>query len=214
MTNKILLVGGGGHCESVLDSLMGLGIYTDVGVVDNEKPLGSGIMGAPVVGRDDDLPALFAVGYRRAFVTIGSIGNTEPRTIIFELLEQLGFELPNIIDCTAIVSRNTALGAGIYIGKNALVNAGAKIGNGAIINTGAIVEHGCGVGNFVHIATGAILCGQVLVGERTHIGAGSVIRQGIKIGSGTTIGMGSVVLKDIGVNLVAYGNPCKAVEIK
>ncbi len=214
MNKKILLIGGGGHCESVLDSITELGIYTDAGIIDNEKPLGSLMAGVRVAGRDGDLPALFAAGFGTAFVTLGSIGDTGPRISLFEKLWQIGFETPNILDPTAVVSGNTVFGRGVYVGKNAVVNAGATIGSGVIINTGAIVEHGCTVGDYTHIATGAILCGQVLVGERTHIGAGSMVRQRVKIGSGTTIGMGSVVLKDIGDNLVAYGNPCKAVETK
>ncbi len=214
MNKKILLIGGGGHCESVLDSITELGTYTDIGIIDNEKPLGSLMAGGRLAGRDDDLPALFAAGFRTAFVTIGSTGNTGPRINIFKLLWQIGFETPNIIDASAVVSKNAEFATGIYVGKNAVVNAGATIGSGVIINTGAIVEHGSTVGDYTHIATGAILCGQVVVGEGTHIGAGSVIRQRVNIGSDTTIGMGSVVLKDIGSNLLAYGNPCKAVETK
>ena len=214
MNKKILLVGGGGHCESVLDSLLALDIYTEIGIVDKEKPLGSCIAGVRVVGCDDDLPQLFAAGFGAAFVTVGSVGNTEPRTKLFERLEQIGFEIPSIIDSSAVVSRNTEIGSGVYVGKNAVLNIGAKIGSGAIINTGAIVEHGSRVGDFAHIATGVVLCGQVVVGERTHIGAGSVIRQGIRIGCDTMIGMGSVVVQDIGCDLVAYGNPCKVVGQK
>ena len=214
MNKKILLIGGGGHCEYFLDSIAELGIYGDIGIIDNEKPLGSLMAGACVAGRDDDLPALFAAGFRTAFVTIGSIATTEPRISLFEKLWQIGFETPNIVDPSAVVSKGTVFGRGVYVGKNAVVNAGATIGCGVIINTGAIIEHGSKVGDYSHVATGAILCGQVLVGKRTHIGAGSVVRQQIKIGSDTTIGMGSVVLKDIGSNLLAYGNPCKAVETK
>lgn len=214
MNKRILLLGGGGHCESVLDSLVGLGTYAEIGIIDNEKSLGSGVAGVFVVGCDDDLPALYAAGYGSAFVTIGSIGDTGPRNKVFKLLKKLGFETPNIIDPTAVVGQNVELGTGVYIGKNAVVNAGAKVGSGVIINTGAIVEHGSTIGDFAHLATGAVLCGQVSVGERTHIGAGCVVRQGITIGHDTTIGMGSVVLEDIGDHLVAYGNPCKAVRKK
>ena len=38
---KILLVGGGGHCRSVLDSLLSAGGYDDIGIIDPRTSGGS-----------------------------------------------------------------------------------------------------------------------------------------------------------------------------
>lgn len=212
MSRRILLVGGGGHCKSVLDSLLRLNEFSDIGIIDKKENYGGNVLGVPVIGCDEDLPRLFSEGYKYAFLTLGSIGNPKTRIRIYNFLEKCGFEIPNIIDSTAVVSHNAYMGKGIFVGKKAVINAEATIHDGSIINTGAIIEHECLINKFVHIAPGAVLSGQVEVGAYSHIGANSVVKQQIKIGANSVIGMGSVVTRDVEDNMVAYGNPCKGVR--
>jgi sugar O-acyltransferase (sialic acid O-acetyltransferase NeuD family) len=214
-TRKILLIGAGGHCISVLDSLLATSIYEHIGIVGKVEETDNAIlsiMGIPIIGNDDDLGRLYAEGYTDAFIAIGSIGDVSLRKKLYQIVKNIGFTIPNIIDNTSVISKHVKLGEGIYVGKEAVVNAFVTIGNCAIVNTSSVIEHECTIGDFVHIATGAILCGNVLIDENTHIGAGSTIKQGIHIGSNSLIGMGSVVLRDIGANKKAYGNPCREVN--
>ena len=219
-SRKLLLLGAGGHCRSVLDSLLSLSIYQEIGLVDNQYRETSKADTVPYnilseckyMGGDDSLERLFSEGYTEAFITVGSIGNVTVRKNLYTKLKQIGFRIPNIFDKSSTVSRYSILGEGIYVGKNAVVNANAQIGNCVIVNSSSVIEHDCIIGDFVHAASGCILCGNVQVEKETHIGAGSVIRQGIHIGAETIIGLGSVVVKDIGSNVVAYGNPCIEVE--
>lgn len=209
MSKKILLVGGGGHCKSVLDSLLELSEYTDIGIIDKKENIGNSILGVPVVGCDDDLLTLFESGYLFAFVTIGSIGNPSPRIELFNILSNIGYEIPVIIDSSAKVSVHSKIEQGAFVGKQSIVNAGASIKKGAIINSGAIVEHDCIIGAFSHIAPGAVLGGGVVVGENSHIGTNATVKQQVHIGSNSIIGMGSVVLENVKDSIIAYGNPCK-----
>lgn len=207
-TNGLLLLGGGGHCKSVLCALLTAhnGGYDRIGIVDGTA---TSVLGVPAVGRDDALPALRAQGYTHAFVSVGSVGDTGIRRRLFALIEQNGFIIPNIIDATAAISPYATLGAGIFVGKNAVVNAGARIGDGAILNTGCIVEHDDSIGAFVHIAPGAVLGGNVTVGADAHIGSNATVLQGIQIGEKTIVGAGSAVTRDLPAGVVAYGNPCR-----
>lgn len=209
MNRKILLVGGGGHCKSVLDSLLNLNEYDEIGIIDKDEKAGNRVMGIPVFGCDDNLPALRDAGYQYAFVTIGSVGKPFLRVRLFDLVCKLGFIIPNIVDPSAKVSRYAVLENGIFIGKQSIVNAGAVISKGAIINSGAIIEHDCRIGAFAHISPGVVLGGGVTVGDNTHIGLNAAVKQNVCIGSDTIIGMGSVVTKDIKSGVKAYGNPCR-----
>lgn len=206
---KILLIGGGGHCRSVLDSLLDSEVYDEIGIIDNTD---SSVLGISVVGTDDDVSRLMSEGWTDAFITVGSVGDTKLRRRLSEMVVSIGMNIPTIIDPTAIVARDTVLSAGVYVGKRAVINTGSRIGTCAIINTGAIVEHDCFIGEFSHISPGTTVCGQVCVGNDSHVGAGSVIRQQINIGNNVLIGAGSIVVKDIPDNVKAYGNPCKAVK--
>ena len=207
--SKLLLIGGGGHCRVVADSIYSLDAYEELGIVDWTD---SSCFGIPVVGNDDDLPVLLREGWTDAFITVGSIGNTAIRRRLFRMASQLGFHMPAVADPTAVIARNVEIHDGAYIGKRTVVNPGSTIGVCTIINTGAIVEHDCLVGDFAHVSPGAVLCGQVQVGTDVHVGAGSVVRQQLVIGAGSLIGAGSVVTKDIPVGATAWGNPCKVVR--
>ena len=217
MEKKLLLIGGGGHCHSVLDSVLTAKEYNQIGVVVKDQDnyndlLEDSFVANYLIGTDQDLSRIYEEGWREAFITLGSVGSTKGRRSLFSVIEMIGFVMPIVVDPSAVVSDRTEIAAGVYIGKHAVVNAGSKIGIGAIINTGAIIEHDCVIGDFAHVSPGATLCGQVIVGEDSHIGAGSVVRQGINIGRNALIGAGSVVVKNIPGNVKAYGNPCKVVE--
>ena len=207
---KILLLGGGGHCRSVLDSLLASDLYDEIGIIDYDKSASA--LGVHVIGTDDDLPRLKSEGWKEAFITVGSVGSTRVRRKLYSVVKELGFILPSIIDPTAIIARGTVIKEGTFLGKGSVINTGAAIGTCAIINTGAIIEHDCTIEDFAHVSTGAALCGQVSVGTDSHIGAGSVIRQGIKIGNNSLIGAGSVVVKNVPDGVKAFGNPCKVVD--
>ncbi|NLZ83744.1 MAG: acetyltransferase [Clostridiales bacterium] len=209
---KILLLGAGGHCMSVLDSLLALNLYTDIGIIDKTyKEDCSDILGVPIVGADDDLERLHEEGYTDAFITVGSLGDTSIRSKLYKIIKGIGFNIPNIIDGSSIISKFATLGEGNYIGKKVAINGATTIGNCTIINTSSSIDHECIINDFVHLSPGSILCGNVSIGANTHIGAGSVIKQGLSIGSDTMIGMGSVVLTNIRANTTAFGNPCREV---
>lgn len=197
MKRKIVLIGGGGHCKSVLNTIYRIGFYDEIVVTDKGYPGIKDILGIPVVGNDDRLPELRQSGYTDAFITLGSIKSTELRHLLYEKAVNLGFHLPCIVDPSAQVSKHTSLGVGIFIGQNTVVNADVRIGDMAIINTGAIIEHECIIGSYSHISVGAKLCGAVSVGEDVLVGAGAVVIQGVQIGIGALIGAGSVVLGDV-----------------
>ena len=208
---RVVLVGGGGHCMSVLDSLRASGTEDEIGIVDL-RPLA--VSGVPYLGQDGDLPALFEQGWDSAVVTLGSVGNAKRRMALYAELKRIGFSLPAVVDPSAVIAKNTFIAEGAFVGKRAVINENASVGACAIINSGAIVEHDCIIGDFSHISPGAVLCGGVTIGKESHIGAGATVIQGISIGEQTTIGAGSVVLRDIAPQVVAFGNPCREVKRK
>lgn len=209
MRKKLLLIGGGGHCRSVLDSVLNTGTYDEIGIIDTADCSCSGVR---VVGKDEDIPELIRSGWTDAFITVGSVGDTRLRRRLYSMVRELGMHVPAVIDPTAAIARETVIRDGVFVGKHAVINTGSVIGECAIINTGAIIEHDCRIGGFVHVSPGTVLCGQVRIGADSHIGAGSVARQMITVGEHAMIGAGSVVVRNIPDHVKAYGNPCKVAE--
>lgn len=214
MSKKLLLIGGGGHAHSVIDSIDSTDDFDEVGIVVNDLPIGAEICGIKVVGTDDTLEELRRQGFNYAFVTVGSTGNSSVRRKLTDLVSKYDYIIPNIIDPTATISRFSTIGSGNFIGKKAIVNANSVIGDNCIINTASIIEHDCVLGDFIHVSPGSVLNGGVHVGNDSHIGSNSSVKQTVNIGSNSLIGIGSVVLKDISNNVIAYGNPCREVKSK
>jgi len=206
---KIILVGGGGHCKVVIDALLQQDKYDIVGIIDLQERVGNKISGIPIIGADSELENYYKKGIRFSLITTGSIGNPNLRIKLFNLAKKIGFEFPNVVHPNATVSKSAEIGKGNYIAPGVIINSGSIVGNNCIINTGALIDHDCRIGDFVHIAPGVVVSGGVDIGKYSHIGTGSSIIQNLKIGKNTIIGAGSVVVKDIGDNIVAYGNPCK-----
>lgn len=207
MSEKLVLIGGGGHCKSVLDTIKSLSIFDDIVITDVTLPRDTIIFGAKVVGDDAVLKELFRNGYRNAVIAIGGIESLKKRRTLISEIKKLGYHLPTIIDPHAIISKYAKLGEGVFVGKRAVVNSEAVVGNYSIINTGAIVEHNCFIGDNSHISVGANLCGTVVVGNNSFVGAGTVVRDGITIGDNVIIGAGSFVNKNISSGAIAYGVP-------
>jgi sugar O-acyltransferase (sialic acid O-acetyltransferase NeuD family) len=212
MREKILLVGGGGHAESIIDTIKTMNQYKIVGILDRKERLNEVVSDVTIIGVEKDLEYYYYRGIRNAVIAIGSIGQIDKRLEIYENCKKIGYRFPNIIDKSAIVSSNIRMGEGNFIGKGVIINAKVNIGNHCIMNTGAILEHGCKIENFVHIAPGSVLCGNVWVKKNTHIGAQSIIIQNITVGENTIIGAGSLVSRDISANCLAYGNPAREVK--
>lgn len=195
MEQGLLLIGGGGHCLSVIDMLRVCGLPV-AGIVHGDDCDFLPVAGCPALGRDSDLPELRR-RFSQALVTVGQIKSAAIRRRLASTLSGLEFFFPVAVSTLAYVSPSAEIGEGSVIMHQALVNASARIGKHCIINSKALVEHGCVVGDFCHVAVGAVLSGDVTIGEGAFVGAGAVIREGVRIGAGSLIGMGLCVRHDI-----------------
>ena len=133
MKEKIILIGGGGHCKSCIDVIEQERTFQIAGIVDLPEKLHQKILGHEIIATDDDLPRL-ADEYENFLITLGQIKGPEKRIRIFQTLKESGAKLPVIISPFAYVSKHAKIGDGTIIMHHALINAGAKIGSNCIIN--------------------------------------------------------------------------------
>lgn len=193
MENKnIVLVGGGGHCKSVMDVAENAG-YTILGVLDKPELVGTLVLDYKVIGTDDDMPLY--VDKAEFVITVGQIKSSALRRKLAQMVKDAGGKLATIIASDAYVSKYATIGEGTVVMHKAVVNAGAKMGTNCIINTMANIEHDVQVGDFCHVSTGAMANGEVKIGDDSFIGSGSVIHQCVTIESNSIIPAGSVVRK-------------------
>ena len=189
---KLLLLGGGGHCKSVIDVIEQEGRYEIVGIIDKKEKVGQKVLDYKIIATDEDLP-LLVKDYKNILITVGQVGTGEKRKSLFEKCKTLEFNFPVIISPYAYVSKHSKIGEGTVVMHNVIINASTKIGKNCIINTAAIIEHDVIVENHCHISTGAILNGAVFVEEGSFIGSNATTKQGIKIFKNSFIKAGSLI---------------------
>jgi len=189
---EIILIGGGGHCKSVIDVIEQEGKFQIIGIVDKPELLGVKVLGYPVIGNDSDLVDL-SKKYRYALVTVGQIKSSSLRVRLFKLAIKVGLTMPNIISPRSYVSKHAMIGQGTVIMHDALVNANAKIGENCIINSKALIEHDAIIEDFCHIATNAVINGAAIVRQGSFLGSGVITKQSVKVKKNSFIKAGSLV---------------------
>lgn len=205
MKRPLILIGGGGHCKSVIEVAESAG-YEIKGILDMPDEVGKEVLpGHKVIGTDDEIPQY--VEECDFIITVGFIKNPALRIKLYNKVKAAGGRLATIIASTAHVSKYAELGEGTVIMHHAFVNAGAKIGDNCIINTLVNIEHDAEVGNQCHISTGTMVNGECKIGENCFIGSQSVCANCIEIASDIIVGAGSVVRKSIRVKGIYAGNP-------
>ena len=202
--SAVVLLGGGGHCRSVIDVIEQTGRFSILGVLEKEGFSYSNLMGYPLLGSDHDLPA-FIEQNCAVVITIGQIKTSEPREKLYAYAKEAGAELPVVVSPRAYLSRHAKVGLGTTVMHEAIVNCSAEIGENCIINTKSLVEHDAKIGNHTHIATGAFINGGAQIGQRCFIGSGAVIHNDIDIGDGCLIGAGTIVQTNLPDGTVLKG---------
>lgn len=188
----LILVGGGGHCKSVIDVAESAG-YSILGILDKPEELGKNVLNYKVIGTDDNIPQY--VDKAEFVITIGQIKSSAIRHTIAERIEKAGGKLATIIASDASVSKYTAIGEGTVILHKSVVNADAKIGKNCIINTMANIEHDVEIGDFCHISSGTMVNGMAKIGSDSFIGSGSILYNCIKIPDNSIVPAGTIVRK-------------------
>ncbi|MFZ5810227.1 MAG: NeuD/PglB/VioB family sugar acetyltransferase [Chloroflexota bacterium] len=200
--NSVLIYGGGGHGKSLIELIRLQGAYSVAGIIDDGKPLGSHILGVPILGGSQHLKALRQHGFQLALNAVGGIGNLASRITVFDRLAEAGFSFPTVIHPTAFVEASAQLGAGVQVFPHAYVGSDVKIGFGVIVNTSAVVSHDCVLGDYVNLSPGSILAGEVKIGEKTLIGMGVTVNLQVRIGARCRVGNGATIKQDVPDNTI------------
>lgn len=209
MKRSLILVGGGGHCKSVIEAAVEAG-YKIGGILEVPSLLGTDVLDYKVTGTDDDIATLAAD--HDFIITVGSISDCTLRHRLADKIKKAGGHLATVIAPTATVSRFATVAPGSVILHHATINAEASIGRNCIINTGAIIEHECSIGDFTHVSTAAVVNGDSHIGQNCFIGSNSVVINGISVTNNTVIGAGSVVISSIPQPGTYVGNPAQKIK--
>lgn len=209
MSKPLIILGGGGHAEVLLELINELSLavlgFTDV--QDSETP--PLLSGLNFLGNDDVIFSSHTPDEVRLINGLGSVGAINRRAAVFGEFAAKNYRFNTLVHPTAYLSPSVSYGQGLQVLAGAVINTSAQLGDNVLINCRALIEHHCSIGNHTHIASGAVLCGACQIGQSVHIGAGAVINQGINIGDGAIIASGAVVIADVAAGSLMAGVPAQ-----
>jgi sugar O-acyltransferase (sialic acid O-acetyltransferase NeuD family) len=216
MTKEIIIVGTGGNCLDILDTLNDINgaqrktVYRCVGFLDDdERKWGQELLGAPVLG-----PLDTANKYGDYFFAngIGSANNFWKKREIIARTQIPRERFETILHPTASISRTANLGRGVVVFQNVTITSNVTIGDHVVILPASVISHDDVIGSYTCIAGGVCISGNVRVGESCYLGSNTSVKDGLKIGDFSLVGMGSVVLRDVAENSVVIGNPARVLR--
>ena len=198
--SKVVIYGGGGLSKMIIETVRALGYYQIVGVIDDQLPKGSNVIGSPVLGGVEVLPTLYKEGVRMAVNSVGGIGDFWVRLHVFEVLAEEGFVCPAIVHPTAHIDPSATLEAGVLVLAQSYVSGNARVGMGSLINNTVVVSHDNLLGVCVNLSPGAKLAGDVVVEDFAQIGMNATVNIGVRVGSQALIGNGATIKADVPAN--------------
>lgn len=199
---KIIIFGGGGHGRTLIELVRAMGKFELVGVLDDQIPAGTNLIGTPVLGGQSSLQKLFENGIQLAVNGVGGIGSPQTRWAVFETLQAIGFRFPTVVHPAAFIEKSACLEDGVQVLAQAYLGTQAKVGFGSVINAGAVLSHDVQTGICTNFSPGALIAGNVVFGDFTQVGMGATVNLNLKIGAKVRIGNGAAVKKDVPDNTI------------
>jgi len=208
----IILVGGGGHCKSVIDIIENGNEFSIIGIIDTPEKVGESVLGYPIIGDDSTISKWIAKDMY-FHISLGQIHSNEPRIKLFNMIKNNGGTLPIIKAPDAYVSKHSKIGPGVLIAHKAIINAGVSVGENTIINSGALIEHDSKIGAQCHISTLCAVNADCEIKDGSFLSSHVVINRGCCLPPNSIVYSGAIVTQSFhhtGIRL--KGIPAKPVE--
>ena len=150
----------------------------------------------------------------KSALVIIAVGEPKDREDLYNKVKEKGYSFANVIHPLAWISPLAKLGQGILIKAWAVISCDTIVEDNVRIETFVVVGHDCIVRRGCQLSPNVTMGGRSEIGSGTYIGINVPIKEDIRIGAGSVVGMGSVVLRDIPDNVIALGNPARAMKHK
>lgn len=210
---KSIIIGAGTYGEVYLAYLQAAGVNVVGFLDDNSKYEGQYVGGVPVLGPIDLLKTLKDTHDVKAVYC--PLGNNRLRVEFLSMARGLGYETPNYIHPSVILSPHVTLGKGVYILLGTTVMPHAEINDFVMISMGVHLAHHTILDEGVFLSTGCNFGASIHAKKYAYCGISSTIMTGIhELGEDCLIGAGAVVIRDVPDKAIMTGVPAKVLRIK
>lgn len=210
---KSVIIGAGTYGEVYLAYLQEAGINI-VGFLDDDpKYVDQEVRGIPVLGKISKLETLKETDGVEAVYC--PLGNNKLRVKFLTYARELGYETPNYIHPSVLISPNVKIGNGVYILLGTTIMPYADIKDFVMISMGVHLAHHTILDEGVFLSTGCNFGASIHAHKYAYCGISSTIMTGLHdLGEDCLIGAGAVVIKDVPDNAIMAGVPAKLLRLK
>lgn len=210
---KSVIIGAGTYGEVYLAYLQEAGVDI-VGFLDDDpKYEGHDVKGVPVLGKTALLKSLKdSEGIEAVYCPLG---DNKLRVEFLSLARELGYETPNYIHPSVLISPYVTIGKGVYILLGTTIMPHTVIKDFVMISMGVHLAHHNVLDEGVFLSTGCNFGASIHAHKYVYCGISSTIMTGLhELGEDCLIGAGAVVIRDVPAKAVMAGVPAKLLKMK
>lgn len=210
---KSVIIGAGTYGEVYLAYLQEAGVDVVGFLDDSDSMQGTAVRGVPVLGKVDLLETLAGThGVRAVYCPLG---NNRLRVQFLKKARELGYETPNYIHPSVVLSPNVKLGQGVYILLGTTIMPYAEIRDFVMISMSVHLAHHTVLNEGTFLSTGVNFGASMVAEKFAYVGISATIMTGVKnLGEDCLVGAGAVVIKDVPAHAVVAGVPAKVLKFK
>ena len=183
MTDKLVIIGAGGHGQALADLAESLSEWSEIVFVDDCYPSKTEALGFQIVGKVADI---FQTSLKRNSFIV-AIGHNDVRMELIKEIKLRGLNLVSLIHNKSFVSKYAKIGVGVVVMAGAVISTNVKLADGCLINSNATVDHNCNLEPGAHLGVGVQLAGGVFIGAKAWL------QSGVSAGYHTNVKEGDIV---------------------
>lgn len=216
MTERLVLIGGGGFGREVLDVIEAINFDYETKGTQPLEVLGFLDDGAPdeVLFSEYDVAHLGSVNYlERLPEDVGyviGIGSPGARQAIDEYGQSLGRPSPVLVHPSATMGRKVQLGPGAVVCSHVSLTNHITMGRHVHVNINCTVGHDVTLGDYVTLSPLVAISGNVTAEMGAFFGTGCDINPGLTVGTLAVVGTGAAVIRDVEARATVVGVPAKS----
>ena len=208
---RLAIIGSGDLGQQITHLAISNGHFNVVGYFDDYIQKGSTKGNLPILGKTDEIIALFKENQFDYIVCAIGYKHKGFRKMLVESLEST-VPFATLIHSTCIIDPSAKIGQGAVLYPGCIVDMNAQVGKHVLMYSACLLSHNSFVGSNSILSPGVKIAGFSKIGESVHLGIGTIVSDTITIVDKTITGAGTVVVKSITEAGTYVGIPSKLIQ--